>query len=104
LLAVLVPGLLLLHWRKRAGNHHQPADKAVSESAYLPLQATRQRPFRSPDSTTVVHGDSRPRTTVLSDTYDEIDTALDQTDTQKQTIDKTEQSEAVTKQRRRPQE
>ncbi|MEE9320356.1 MAG: hypothetical protein V3U76_07925 [Granulosicoccus sp.] len=104
LLTMLVPGLLLSQWRKRASNNDHPADKAVSESAYLPLQTTRQGPFRSHDSTTVAHDNARPRSAVLSDTEGKFDDSLDQTDTQKKAIDKTEQLEVVTKQRDRPQE
>ena len=102
LLAVLVAGLLLSQLRNRASKRKKPNDVAVAESAYLPLQATRQRPFRSHDSPTAAHGDASPRTVVLSDIDDDIDAALDQTGTRKVAIDEPEQSVDVTKQRGRP--
>lgn len=102
LLAVLVAGLLLSQLRNRASKRKKPDDVAVAESAYLPLQATRQRPFRSHDSPTAAHGDASPRTVVLSDIDDDIDAALDQTGTRKVAVDEPEQSVDVTKQRDRP--
>jgi hypothetical protein len=102
LLAVLVAGLLLSQLRNRASKRKKPIDAAVAESAYLPLQATRQRPFRSHDSPTAAHGDASPRTVVLSDIDDDIDAALDQTGTRKVAVDEPEQSVDITKQRGRP--
>lgn len=102
LLAVLVAGLLLSQLRNRASKRKKQDDVAVAESAYLPLQATRQRPFRSHDSPTAAHGDASPRSVVMSDIDDDIDAALDQTGTRKVAVDEPEQSVDVTKQRDRP--